>query len=117
MKSISLDEMYLQMVQAKQAHFLVDKVDLIQEVSSHRMVEVYNSWIEGFVYRSDCPFDSHGDPSMPLLLNPNRKIYYCHYCAKGGNVVGYIKELESCSNGYALIYLANKYNLDLPIEL
>ena len=117
MKPTNLDDFHRQMIEAKQSYFLVEKIDLIQEVSSHAYVEVYNSFIPGFVYRSDCPFVTHNDPSMPLILNPTSKMYYCHYCTNAGNVVGFIRELESCSNSYAIIYLADKYNLDLPMEL
>jgi len=117
MKSISLDEYYNNLIEAKQSHYIIGKVDLIKEVRKYGPVMDFASDIPGFVYRCDCPFAGHNDPTQPMLLNPYKKIYYCHYCAAAGNVVGYLMKKMDMEASIVIRHIALEYELDLPFEL
>lgn len=66
----------------------------------------------GVNHKGLCPFHDEKTPSF--TVSPNRNIYKCFGCGKGGNAVNFLMEHEGMSYPEALRYLARKYNI--PIE-
>lgn len=62
----------------------------------------------------NCPFHNEKTPSF--TVSPNKGIFKCFGCGKGGNSVNFIMEHEHMSYPEALKFLANKYNIDVPEE-
>lgn len=60
----------------------------------------------------NCPFHNEKTPSF--TVSPNKGIFKCFGCGKGGNSVHFIMEHEQMSYPEALKFLANKYNIDVP---
>jgi DNA primase len=58
-----------------------------------------------------CPFHNEKTPSFSV--SPNKGIYKCFGCGKGGDSVGFIMEHENCSYPEALKWLANKYKIEI----
>lgn len=58
-----------------------------------------------------CPFHDEKTPSFNVSVP--RGIYKCFGCGKGGNAVSFVMEHEHFSYREALIYLANKYNIEI----
>ena len=59
-----------------------------------------------------CPFHTQKTPSFSVA--PDKGIYYCFGCHKGGGVVNFIMEIESLSFRDAVIFLAKRANMPLP---
>ena len=59
-----------------------------------------------------CPFHSEKTPSFSV--SPDKGIYYCFGCHKGGGVVNFIMEIESLDYPDAVRFLAKRAGLDVP---
>lgn len=58
-----------------------------------------------------CPFHNEKTPSF--TVSPNKGIYKCFGCGKGGNAVNFVMEHEQFSYPDALRYLAKKYGIKI----
>ncbi|MDB5225906.1 MAG: primase [Bacteroidota bacterium] len=65
----------------------------------------------GSVFKGNCPFHQEKTPSF--VVNPNKNIFKCFGCGKGGDSVSFIMEHEKFSFPEALRYLANKYHIEI----
>lgn len=59
-----------------------------------------------------CPF--HGEKTASFSVAPDKGIYYCFGCHKGGNVVNFIMETEGLSYPDAVRFLAKRAGLEVP---
>ena len=59
-----------------------------------------------------CPFHNEKTPSFSV--SPDKQIYYCFGCHKGGGVINFIMEVENLTYGEAVQFLAKRANLPLP---
>lgn len=59
-----------------------------------------------------CPFHNEKTPSFHVL--PDKQMYYCFGCKKGGGVVQFIMEEEGLSYPEAVRFLAKRANLPVP---
>lgn len=61
-----------------------------------------------------CPFHQEKTPSFSV--SPEKKIYHCFGCNKGGDVVGFLMEVEKISYVEAIRRIANDLGINLPVE-
>lgn len=61
-----------------------------------------------------CPFHSEKTPSFSV--SPQRGIYKCFGCQKGGNVINFIMDLERVSFPEAAKILAKQFSITIPEE-
>ena len=61
-----------------------------------------------------CPFHSEKTPSFSVA--PDKQIYHCFGCGKGGGVISFIMEVENLSFQDAVAFLAKRANMPLPEE-
>ena len=59
-----------------------------------------------------CPFHNEDTPSFSV--NQEKQIYKCFGCGKGGNVIGFVQEIEHMSFGEAAHRLADRYGITIP---
>ncbi len=65
----------------------------------------------GSIFKACCPFHQEKTPSF--AVNPNKNIYKCFGCGKGGDSVNFVMEHEKMTFPEALRYLAQKYNIQV----
>ena len=61
-----------------------------------------------------CPFHSEKTPSFSV--SPDKQIYHCFGCGKGGGVVNFIMEIENVSFPEAVELLAKRAGMQMPQE-
>ena len=81
-----------------------DIVDLVSE--SVRLTKKGNS------YWGCCPFHSEKTPSFHVV--PDRQIYKCFGCGKGGGAINYVMELENLPFRDAVAVLARRVGMQVP---
>jgi len=59
-----------------------------------------------------CPF--HGEKTASFSVNPDKGIYYCFGCHKGGGVINFMMELEGLSYPDAVRSLAKRAGMEVP---
>ncbi len=59
-----------------------------------------------------CPF--HGEKTASFSVAPDKGIYYCFGCHKGGGVVNFMMELEGLSYPDAVRSLAKRVGMEVP---
>ncbi|HZJ69254.1 MAG TPA: DNA primase [Candidatus Eisenbacteria bacterium] len=59
-----------------------------------------------------CPFHSETNPSFSV--SPNKQIYYCFSCQRGGNAIRFIQDIENVSFPEAVRMLAQRANIEIP---
>ncbi len=80
------------------------------------IVDVISSYIPlkktGANFKALCPFHKEKTPSF--VVSPEKQIFHCFGCGKGGNVFSFIMEKEGVSFPEAVEILAAKYNVSVP---
>jgi DNA primase len=66
----------------------------------------------GRSWKGLCPFHSERTPSF--TVNPERQVWHCFGCGKGGDVFAWLTELEKMTFPEALRALAERAGIDLP---
>lgn len=61
-----------------------------------------------------CPF--HSEKTGSFSVAPDKQIYYCFGCKKGGGVVNFIMEEENLSYPEAIRFLAKRAGMEVPEE-
>ncbi len=84
-----------------------EKIDFIEVVSKYT-----NLRKSGRTFVGLCPFHNEKTPSFHV--DPDKKLFHCFGCGKGGDVITFIMEIEKLSFGEAIEYLAKEYNIKLP---
>ncbi|GAA0457630.1 DNA primase [Alkalibacillus silvisoli] len=87
-----------------------------QIVSKNDIVDVIGEHIQltrkGRNYFGLCPF--HGENTPSFSVSPDKQIFHCFGCGKGGNVIKFTMELDSISFIEAVQNLADKTGEPLP---
>ena len=91
--------------------------DIVQQIQLRaNIVEVVGDFVslkkKGKDYKACCPFHNENTPSFSV--SGSRNIFKCFGCGKGGDAVTFVMEIEKISYPEALIYLAKKYQIEIP---
>lgn len=87
-------------------------------VARSDIVDVVGSYValtkKGANYFGLCPF--HNEKTGSFSVSPDKQIYHCFGCKKGGGVISFIMEEENLSFPDAVRFLAKRANLPVPEE-
>ena len=79
------------------------------------IVDVIGRYVQlkklGKNYRGLCPFHSEKNPSF--YVNPEKGIYYCFGCKKGGNAINFLMEYEKLDFPDAIKRLAKNLGIEI----
>ena len=86
---------------------LVARSDIVDVVSDYvRLTQ------KGGSYWGLCPF--HGEKTASFHVVPDRQLFHCFGCGKGGGVISFVMEMENLPYIDALRLLAKRANLAFP---
>ena len=89
---------------------LTERNDIVEVVSQYvRLTKRSGSNLFGL-----CPFHSEKTPSFSV--SPDKQIYHCFGCGKGGGVINFIMEIENLGFQDAVAFLARRANMAMPEE-
>ena len=87
---------------------LADRNDIVDVVSAYvRLTKRSGANLFGL-----CPFHSEKTPSFSV--SPDKQIYHCFGCGKGGSVINFIMEIENLSFPDAVEFLARRAGMEVP---
>jgi DNA primase len=88
---------------------VLDKTDIVSIIGDHmRLIRKGGRWV------GLCPF--HMEKSPSFNVDPDKGLYYCFGCQKGGSAVQFLMELEKLSFPEAMEELAKKAGITLEVE-
>ena len=93
--------------------------DFLDELTARNdIVDVVSSYVQlrrkGANLFGLCPFHSEHTPSFSV--SPDKQIYYCFGCKKGGGTINFIMEAEHLSFPDAIHFLAKRAGIEVPEE-
>ena len=88
---------------------LTARCDIVDVVGSYVQLKRKGANLFGL-----CPF--HSEKSGSFSVSPDKQIYYCFGCKKGGGVVNFIMEEENLTFPDAVRFLAKRAGMEVPEE-
>ena len=89
---------------------LTERSDIVEVVGQYvRLTKKSGANLFGL-----CPFHSEKTPSFSV--SPDKQIYHCFGCGKGGGVINFIMEIENLDFRDAVAFLARRANMPMPEE-
>ena len=88
---------------------LIAHSDIVDIVSSYVQLTRKGANLFGL-----CPF--HTEKTGSFSVSPDKQIYHCFGCKKGGSVINFIMEVENLSFPDAVHFLAKRAGLAIPEE-
>lgn len=89
---------------------IIQKNDIVSVCSKYVPLER-----KGRYYWCRCPF--HGEKTASLCINDVDNFFYCYGCHTGGNVIEFVKRIESIEFMDAVKLLASWANIEVPENL
>jgi DNA primase len=91
-----------------------DKLDEIR--ASADLVDVAGDYVRlkksGSRYKALCPFHNEDTPSFSV--DPEKNLFYCFGCQKGGDVFAFVQEMEGVGFLESARMLADRFGIPLP---
>ncbi|MEC0369909.1 DNA primase [Paenibacillus chibensis] len=86
---------------------VLEQHDIVDTVSRYVHLTKQGKYMKGL-----CPFHSEKTPSF--TVTPDRQIFYCYGCGKGGNAIKFRMEIEGLSFPEAVKVMAEESHIAVP---
>ncbi|HNX75722.1 MAG TPA: DNA primase [Candidatus Rifleibacterium sp.] len=86
-----------------------ERTDIIQIIGEHVRLNP-----SGNSYKALCPF--HKEKTASFHVIPDKQIYHCFGCGKGGDVFSFLMELEHMTFPEVVKFLAAREGIEIPEE-
>lgn len=94
---------------------MITQASIQKVIQRSDIVEIISQFMKlkkrGINYIGNCPFHNEKTPSFNV--SPNKGIFKCFGCGKGGDVVSFVEEYEKLSFTETVQWLANYYQIEL----
>jgi DNA primase len=88
---------------------VIDKIDPVALVSDYVRLERRSGSYVGL-----CPFHNEKTPSF--TVNPEKKLYHCFGCGKGGTMINFVMEMDKLSFPETVELLAKQLGVEIVYE-
>ncbi|MBQ3871700.1 MAG: DNA primase, partial [Clostridia bacterium] len=86
---------------------LLDRSDIVDVIG-----EYVHLTRKGTRYWAPCPWHAERNPSFSVT--PEKQMFYCFSCKKGGGVINFIMEQENLTYSEAVEFLAQRAGMEMP---
>ncbi|RKY30149.1 MAG: DNA primase [Candidatus Omnitrophota bacterium] len=86
---------------------ILGRVDIVEVISSYIPLKR-----AGRNFKAVCPF--HHEKTASFMVSPERQIYHCFGCGKGGNMINFLMQYERLEFPEAVEVLAKKAGVIIP---
>lgn len=86
-----------------------ERADLVEVISAHVQLKK-----AGRLFKGLCPFHHEKTPSF--MVDPDKQLYHCFGCGRGGNAYNFLMEIENLDFPEAVKTLARRIGYNLRFE-
>jgi DNA primase len=89
---------------------VVSATNIVDIISQHTVLKNRGKDLWG-----QCPFPDHKEKTPSFHVSPEKQLYHCFGCKKGGNVFTFLEHFQGLNFSESLEFLAQKAHLSLPV--
>ena len=71
---------------------------------------------QGVRFTGLCPYPDHQEKTPSFSVDPEKNLYYCYGCQRGGDTIKLVMDLKSLEFAEAISYLADRCGVELQFE-